>query len=105
MASASASIKRVPPADGLGLDPVHQLGAEDSIGEAGEVLDMGGGHQLTARDSAVLKTRDHHRAEVGPCCVDRCGVAGGAGAHDDEVFNRSGRASGHGLKRNDFALV
>ena len=47
-------------AEALGLLPElhHQLGAEDAVGEAGEVLDVGGEHELAAGADAL----DHDRA-------------------------------------------
>ena len=52
------------------------------VGEAGIVLDVGGDHQLSARLEAGEQQRLQHRARG----VDRGGVAGGAGADDDETF-------------------
>ena len=75
------------PAHGLGLEPVHQVRAEDAIREAGEILHVGGGHQLTTGDAAVLKARDQQRAQVGAGGIDRSGVAGWAGADDHQIFN------------------
>ena len=66
---------------GLLLHLLHQPGALDDIGEAGIVLDVGGDHQLAAR----LVARDEHRLEHGARGVDGGGVAGGAGAEDDEL--------------------
>ena len=34
--------------DGLGPHPSHELGSHDPVGEPGEVLDLGGQHQLAA---------------------------------------------------------
>ena len=94
------------PAHGLGLHPVHQVGAQDPIGEAGEILHIGGCHQLAAGDAARLETRDQQGAEVGPGGIDGCGVAGGPGADDDQVFRGDLGSSGrdHGLRRTHFAF-
>jgi hypothetical protein len=54
---------------------VHQLGAEDALGEAGVVLDVGGDGELAARAGAL----EHERREVGAGGVERGGVAGRAG--------------------------
>ena len=95
------------PTHGLGPHPVHQIGAEDPIGEAGEILHIGGGHQLAPGDAARLKTRDQQGAEVGPGGIDRGGVASGPGTDDDQVFRGDLRSSGrdHGLRRTHFALT
>ena len=61
----------------------HQLGPEDAVGEAGEVLDVGGEHELPARADAL----DHDRVEVGAAGVDRGGQPGGTGADDDELVD------------------
>ena len=66
-----------PPADCLGLHFVHQLRPHDPVGKAGEVLNVGGGHQLTAGDATVLEARDQHGAEIGPGGVNGGGVASG----------------------------
>ena len=65
------------PAQRLGLHPIHQIGPEDAIGEAGEVFHMGGGHQLAAGDATVLKAGDQQRREVGPGGIDGRGISGG----------------------------
>ena len=70
----------------MGPHPVHQIGAQDPIGEAGEILHIGGGHQLATGDAAGLEARDQQGAEVGPGGIDGGGVAGGPGANDDQVF-------------------
>jgi hypothetical protein len=84
-------------AEALGLrsEVHHQLGTHDAVGEAGEVLDLGGQHQLTTR--LIARGRrlalDHQRGEVGTGGVDRCGEPGRAGADDDDVADGLG---GHG---------
>ena len=83
------------PAHGLGLEAIHQIGPQDAVGEAGEVLHVGGGHQLTAGNAPVLKARDHDRAEVGAGGVDGSGVPGRAGANDHQVLN-DGALTSHG---------
>ena len=68
---------------GLLLEPVHQLGALDAAGEAGEVFHFGGVHQGTAgRD----RTGDDQRLQARTGGVDGGGVAGGAGPDDDQLF-------------------
>ena len=67
---------------GLLLHGLHQLGALDAVGEAGEVLDLGRVHQRpTGRDG----TGDHERRQAGAGRVDGGRVAGRSGAHDDHV--------------------
>ncbi len=77
-------------ADMLGLEPhlLHQPRALDHVGEAGIVLDVGGGGHLAAGVDALDKERLHHGARG----VDARGVAGGARADDDQF----GVAGGHG---------
>ena len=74
-------------ASGLVPHAHHQLRAQDALGEAGEVLDLGGEHELAAR--LVARRRglalDHERRQVGPGGVDGGGEAGRAGADDDHV--------------------
>ena len=95
------------PAHGLGPHPVHQVGAQDPVGEAGEILHIGGGHQLAAGDAARLEARDQQGAEVGPGGIDGGGVASGPRADDDQVFRGDLGSSGrdHGLRRTHFALT
>ena len=68
-------------AEPLGLLPhqVHQVGAEDPLGEAGEVLDGGRPGQLAAR----LPALEDHGAQVGPGRVEGGGQARGPRADDD----------------------
>ena len=84
------------PAHGLGLHLVHQDWPQHPVWKAGEVLHVGGGHQLTARDATVLESGDQQGVEVGPGGVDGRGVPRGAGANDDKVFN-GGTTCAHGL--------
>ena len=67
---------------------LHELGAHDAFGEAGIVLDFGRDREL----AAGLQSREEHGFEVGAGGVDRCGVAGGAGAQDEHVVQ-----TGHGF--------
>ena len=66
-----------PPAQGLGLAAVHQLRSQDAVGEAGIVLDVGGGHQLAPGDATPLETGDQQGGQVGPGGIDGSCVAGG----------------------------
>ena len=66
---------------GLGTDLAHQVRAHDAVGEAREVLDVGGVHQC----AAVLAALEHQRLEIGPRAVERCGIARRAGADDDHL--------------------
>ena len=74
-------------AGGLLPEVEHQLGAHDPLGEAGEVLDVGGQHQLAAGLVAGRRrlALDHERGEVGPGGVDGGGQARRARADDDDV--------------------
>ena len=81
------------PAHGLRLHPVHQLRAKDSVGEAGEIFNVSGGHQLTTGNAAVLIAGDEQRAQIGPCGIEGCGVAGRAGTNHHKVFYRCGSAA------------
>ncbi len=66
---------------GLGLELLHQLGPLDPVGEAGVVLDLGGDGQLAAR----LLALEQEVGDVGAAEVQAGGVAGGAGADDDDL--------------------
>ena len=81
------------PAHGLRLHPVHQLRAKDSVRKAGEIFNVGGGHQLTTRNAAVLIAGDEQRAQIGPCGIESCGVAGRAGTNHHKVFHRCSSAA------------
>ena len=76
-------------AEALGLlaELDHQLRAHDPVGEAGEVLDVGGEHQLPAGliGGARRLALDDERLQVGARRVDGGGEAGRAGADDDDV--------------------
>ena len=64
---------------------VHKGGTLD-LGEAGEVLDLVGGGELAAGgDAEGEEALVHDGLEVGARGVDGGGVAGGAGADDDEL--------------------
>jgi hypothetical protein len=79
----------------LGTELVHQLGAHDAVGVAGEVLHVGRGHQGPAgRDRAL----EHERLEVGASGVDGRRVARRARPDDDEVAN----VVAHGLPFADW---
>jgi len=65
----------------LGLGALHQLGAEDPLGEARVVLDLGGDRQLAAR----LHALEDHRRETGARGVERRREAGRAGADDQDL--------------------
>ena len=71
-------------AEALGLlaQVVHEVRAHDAVGEAGEVLDVGGVHQRATGGHRAL---EHERREVGARGVDRGGVTGRARADDDHV--------------------
>ena len=85
------------PTNGLSLHQVHQVGPQNSVREAGKIFDMGCGHQLTAGNPSSLETGDQKRLEIGPGCVDRCGVPGRPGADDHKVLNMSRAVGGHRL--------
>ena len=69
-------------------EPDHQLRAHDPLGEAGEVLDVGGQHQLPAGliGCARRLALDHEWVQVGARGVDGGSEAGRAGADDDDVM-------------------
>ena len=76
--------------DELGAEPLgllaelhHELGAEDAVGEAGKVLDVGGEHELAAGADAL----DHDRAEIGATGVDRGGEPGGPRSDDHRLMH------------------
>ncbi len=71
-------------AEALGLlaQVVHELRAHDAVREAGVVLDVGGVHQRAAGGDRAL---EHQRLQSRAGQVDRGGVAGRTGPHDDGV--------------------
>jgi len=71
-------------AEALGLAPevLHHLRAHDPVGVARIVLDVAGDHQLAAPGEAF----DHEGAQVGARRIQRCGVAGGTAADDDQLL-------------------
>src|SRR6185312_10613286 len=66
---------------GLLAHVVHQLGAEDAVGEAREVFHLGSGHQR----ATGLHALNDQRLQVGARRIDRRRVTGRAGADDDQV--------------------
>ena len=83
---------------GLLLHLGHEVRALDAVGEAGEVLDLGGLHQLTAD---LDRARHEHRVQVRPSCVDRSGEPRGTGADDDDLshcLSLLSHASTHGSR-------
>ncbi len=66
---------------GVRLHARHQVRAHQTVGVAGPVVDLGGGHQL----AALVQAGDQHGLEVGARGVDGCGVAGRAGAEDQQA--------------------
>jgi hypothetical protein len=84
-------------ADRLLAEPHHELGAHDPLGESGEVLDLGGEHELA---TGLIAGRgrfalEHQRLEAGPGGVDSRGEPGGPGPDDDDLGSR-------GLAHLDF---
>ena len=66
---------------------VHELRAGDTLGETREVLDLGGGGELTAGSGATSKhTLVHNRLQLSSGEVDGGGVCGRAGADDCRSF-------------------
>ena len=65
---------------GMRMEALHELRPLDSRRVGGPVVDVGRGHQLPALGDAG----DQDRLQVGSGGVDRGGVAGGAGAQDQE---------------------
>ena len=74
---------------GVLQQPLHQLRALNAHRIAGPVLDVGGGHQLTA----LLNTGDQHRLQIGAGGIDRSAVTGRAGTNDQDA---SMLRKGHG---------
>ena len=83
--STSAVMNSVPKRLGLLAELQHQLGAKDPVGETGEVLDVGGEHELPAGADAL----DHDRVQVRPGGVDGRREPGRAGSDDDDVADFS----------------
>jgi hypothetical protein len=67
---------------------LHQHRTLQAFNVAGPVVHLGGGHQL----AALLQAGDQRRLEVGAGGVHGGGVAGGAGAEDQQaaVLGRCG---------------
>ena len=65
-------------------DVLHQLGALDALNESGEVLHLGGVHEGAAGRQGA---GEEDRLQLGACRVDCRGVAGGAGAHNNDVVD------------------
>ena len=65
----------------------HQIGAGDSLFEAGIILDRGRDHELPAGDATHLKALDAEGLEVGACGVDRGRETRRTGADDDDVMD------------------
>ena len=80
---------------GLLLQALHELRALDAVGEAGEVLHLGGVHQRTAGGDGP---GDDEGRQAGTGRVDRGGVPGGTGPDDDEI------ADGGGLLGHETSL-
>ena len=70
---------------GLGAELVHHLRPHHALVIARVVLDVGGVLEL----AAPLEALDDKRLELGPSGIERGGVAGGAAADDDQVFDLS----------------
>jgi hypothetical protein len=66
---------------GMFEEALHQLRPLHALGVGRPVIDIGGGHQLPALGQAG----DQHRLQVGTRRIDRGGVAGGAGAEDQDL--------------------
>jgi len=65
---------------GMLAHPLHELGPLDAARVAGPVVHLGGGHELPP----LLEAGDESWAQVCPGGVDGGGVAGGAGAENNE---------------------
>ena len=76
-----SATSRVPTCAACFCHLLHQPGALDDLGEARIVLDVGGDGEL----AAGLHALDQDRLEHGARRIDRGGVAGRAGADDDEL--------------------
>jgi len=71
---------------GVFQETLHQLGALHAVHVCGPVVHLGGGHELAALGNAGHE----HGVEVGACGVNGGGVAGRAGAEDQDfgVFHK-----------------
>ena len=65
---------------GVGLEPLHEIGALYTFGIGGPIVHVGGGHQLPALGDAG----DQDWVEVGACGIDGGGITGGTGAQDQD---------------------
>ena len=65
----------------LFLHVFDEVGAVDAFGEAREILYEGGEGKL----AAGFVTADYQGFQIGASGIDGCGVAGAAGADDDDV--------------------
>ena len=77
----------------LGLEPLgvllktlHQVGAHDTVDIGRPIVDLGGGHEL----SALRQTGDQKRLQIGPGRVDGGGVACRAGSENEHARVPSG---------------
>ena len=73
----------------LAAHPVHELRAEDPLGEAGVVVDVGGEHQLAAGDVGWVRTAaalDDQRIQFGARGVEGRRQARGARTEDDHLI-------------------
>ena len=66
---------------GVLLEARHQVGPLHAVGVRRPVVDVGGRHQL----AALRETGDQHGLQIGARRVYCGGVAGGAGAQDDQA--------------------
>ena len=82
---------------GVGEEARHQLGALHALGVGRPVVHFGGGHEL----AALFDAGDDDGVEVGAGGVNGGGVAGGAGAEDDEFVV----LFAHGLSFRGFEAV
>ena len=71
---------RCPNAFGVLAQLLHELRPQQPLRSPGPVVDIGGGHQLSAR----LATGDQYRSHVGARTVDRGGIAGRTGTQNQE---------------------
>jgi hypothetical protein len=72
----------------LRFTAIHQFRSENSIWKTGVIFNVGGGHQLAARNASFLEPRDQEGTKIGPCGVDGGGVAGWTRTYDDEILQR-----------------